>query len=265
MAAGASAGSAEALRPGRVLDLDPDLGASLTAQEREHARRVCVANVVHVATGDWPLTREGLGGDRAGVFASIVIDGILCREVSMGPHRTLELLCAGDVLLPPAEDPDADPVRTPVVHTALHGLTVMVLGAPFLRAAARWPSLGQAVHDRLAVQHLRLIRQSFALHLPRAEHRLLLFLWTLAQRCGRVRRDGLLLPVQFTHEALSHLIGARRSTVSLALAALRAGGQISVSEEGFLLTERAGAQIRAITATQEGAPISMSLTIARAR
>jgi hypothetical protein len=37
-----------------------------------------------------------------------------------------------------------------------------------------------------------------------------------------------------------------------------------VSEEGFLLTERAGAQIRAITATQEGAAISTSLTIARA-
>lgn len=68
----------------------------------------------------------------------------------MGSHRTLQLLCEGDVLLPAAEDPDADPVRTPVVHTALGGLTVMVLCASFLRAAARWPCLGQAVHARLA-------------------------------------------------------------------------------------------------------------------
>jgi CRP/FNR family transcriptional regulator, cyclic AMP receptor protein len=250
-------------RPVLALDHDPDLGAALDPQERAQARRVCIAHIAHVPRGEWRVPDESLQAERSDIVGFILIEGTLCREVGLGAYRSIELLCGGDVLLVPVEDLEADPPLFPLVHTALSELTVMVLGTPFLRAAARWPALMCAVQQRLADQQARLIRQSLALHLPRAEHRVLLILWTLAQRCGRVRSDGLLLPLLLTHEALSRVTGARRSTVSLALATLRSSGHLIMREDGFLLTDSALAEIEAITAPRPGSTVGASITIAR--
>jgi len=250
-------------RPVLALDHDPDLGAGLDPEDRLQARRACVAHLGHVARGEWSLSSEGREALDRDTVAFVLIDGTLCREVGLGSHRSVELLSPGDVLLVPSEDLELGPFSAPLIHTALSDLTLMVLGAPFVRAAARWPALMCAVQQRVAGQQARLIRQNLALHLPRAEHRVLLILWTLAQRCGRVRPDGLLAPLLLTHEALSRVIGARRSTVSLALATLRASGHLVMREDGFLLTDSGLAEIEAITGNRLGPPVGASITIAR--
>jgi CRP/FNR family cyclic AMP-dependent transcriptional regulator len=250
-------------RPVLALDHDPDLGARLDPEARRQARRACVAHLGQVPRGEWRLSPEGLGALDSGIVAFVLLDGTLCREVGLGSHRSVELLCAGDVVLVPVEDLESGPLCAPLIHTALSELTLMVLGTHFVRAAAHWPALMCAVQQRLATQQARLIRQNLGLHLPRAEHRVLLILWTLAQRCGRVRPDGLLLPLLLTHEALSRVIGARRSTVSLALATLRSSGHLVVREDGFLLTASGLAEIEALTESRQGPPVGPSITLAR--
>jgi CRP-like cAMP-binding protein len=50
--------------------------------------------------------------------------------------------------------------------------------------------------------------------------------WDLADRYGRVHPDGVHLDLPLTHEALSHLAGARRPSVSGALTRLAAAGHL---------------------------------------
>jgi CRP-like cAMP-binding protein len=73
------------------------------------------------------------------------------------------------------------------------------------------------------------------MHQPRVETRLHMLLWHLADRWGRVRPDGVFVPVKLTHVVLSELIGARRPTVSAALGAIERDGKISRNGSGWVL------------------------------
>jgi CRP-like cAMP-binding protein len=128
-----------------------------------------------------------------------------------------------------------------------------------LHAATRWPTLLAAVQQRLADQQARLATQGLVLQLPRAEHRILVTLWLLAERCGRVTPDGLPLPLTFTHEALSRMTGARRPTVSLALAHLQTTGCVRVRGEQLVLTAAAQKEVLAVTAHQDDLAIGATV------
>jgi CRP-like cAMP-binding protein len=84
-----------------------------------------------------------------------------------------------------------------------------------------------------AVDRSRSTAFSFALtNLPHLEERLLGLLWALADRWGRVRFDGVLVPFRLDHEMLGRLVSARRPSIS------RTTGQLA--ERGLLrrTTER---------------------------
>jgi CRP/FNR family cyclic AMP-dependent transcriptional regulator len=72
-------------------------------------------------------------------------------------------------------------------------------------------------------------------HYPRVDTRLHTLFWHLAGRWGRMRPDGVLLPLRLTHSVLADLIAARRPTVSSALAELSRRGVLSSGEEGWHL------------------------------
>jgi CRP/FNR family cyclic AMP-dependent transcriptional regulator len=71
--------------------------------------------------------------------------------------------------------------------------------------------------------------------LPRVEDRLLALMWSLADRRGTVRTDGVHVPLSLTHETLAQMIGARRPTVSLGLKALSEQGVLSADGDGWLI------------------------------
>ena len=52
---------------------------------------------------------------------------------------------------------------------------------------------------------------------PRLDQRRWLLFWELADRHGKVHRDGVHLDVRLTHEVIRHLASARRQSVSTAL------------------------------------------------
>jgi len=71
--------------------------------------------------------------------------------------------------------------------------------------------------------------------LVRLDDRLLLALWALAERWGRVTPGGVLVPMELTHSALARLVGARRPSVTSAIGDLGAAGLLERTEEGWLL------------------------------
>jgi len=59
---------------------------------------------------------------------------------------------------------------------------------------------------------------------PRLDERLWMLFWELADRHGRVHRDGVHLELPLSHELISHLAAARRPSVSSALSRLAERG-----------------------------------------
>lgn len=251
-----------------VLDLDPDLAAGIDLQERDAARRGCVGELVHVRPGRWEYA--ALMHDGA-LIALIVVEGIICREVGLRNRRMLEFLGPGDVFaLPAVEDgvpAGAAPERsttmngTPligadVIFTAAATTVLVALREEFLRAAARWPQLMLSVVRRLETQRASLAVQGLIGHLSRAEHRVLLVLWHLGQRWGRVTPEGIVVPLALTHDILGQLTGAQRSTATLAVRHLEGQRLVARLDDGsWLLTAAAEGLTAAIVRATSRTPV----------
>ncbi len=246
-----------------LLDLDPDLGSGIGQQEWEQARQASRARVLRVLRGEWALPH--CGADRDDIIGLIITDGVLSREVALGEHVALELLCGGDVLLLPAAVGDGLGLGSEITLTALSEASVVVLTDRYVRAAARWPSLLTNLHRRLEAQRQRLAVQSLAAHLPRAEDRVLLTLWLLADSCGRVTPEGTVLPLALTHEVLARLAAARRPTITLALHALETTDHIRRRSDGHLtLTAAAAQKVSELgEASATAAPLGPSIALRR--
>jgi CRP-like cAMP-binding protein len=238
---------------GFVLDLDPDLGAEIPVEEREAARNACRGGVVAVPRGRW--TPPADAAERPDLLAMSIVDGLLCREVAIRDRHVLELLGPGDVLhLPIVRQRPS--LGSAVKLTAATDLLLVELGESFIRAAAEWPCLLIELHRRLEAQRERLAIQAAIVHLPRAEHRVLLALWHLTDSWGRITPFGRLLPIPLTHDVLGQLTAARRSTVTLALGVLEQQGLIRRMDDGcWLLTNTAEPEVQLIAraGSREGA------------
>jgi CRP/FNR family transcriptional regulator, cyclic AMP receptor protein len=88
-----------------------------------------------------------------------------------------------------------------------------------------------------------------------ADTEMLALLWYLAQRWGVVTAAGIVLPLPLSHDLLGQMVGARRPTVSLAVAELQESGVINRLPDGSWL----------LTALAEGAVETISRTHAPAR
>ena len=102
-----------------------------------------------------------------------------------------------------------------------------------------------AAHDELLNELVaRGIQRAHALTVSAAiesvvgvEKRVLFALWQLAETCGSVTAEGVMMPLHLTHELLATLVGSRRPSVTSALAALADQGQIARrGDRGWLLT-----------------------------
>jgi CRP-like cAMP-binding protein len=232
-----------------ILELDPHLGSGISADDWDLAQTTCRGNLVRVPRGRWALPTTGVA-DRDDIFGLIVVEGLLGQEMALGDHYIFELLCPGDVLLLQAAERPR--MGSGVKLTALNELQMLVLRDSFIRAAARWPSLLANLHRRLEAQRQRLAMHGLTAHLPRAEHRVLLALWNLAEICGRAIPEGTVLLLSLTHDVIGRLVACRRPTVTLAMGALETAGCLRRAPDGCLiLTDAAGDEVDAITRTRE--------------
>jgi DNA-binding transcriptional ArsR family regulator len=205
----------------------------------------CRNHMITVERGEWDLPARV--GDRDDMLGWVVMDGLVCREIRLRDRGLLELLGPGDVVQPTSVRDAPGLTDAPRLTTAVQ-TTLLVLGISLIRVSAKYPAALGLINRRLEAQRQRLATQALIAHLPRAEHRLLLQMWHLAERWGRETPEGTVLALPLTHDLLGHLAAARRSTSTLALRALEDDGLICRREDGtWLLTPAAEEQVRLLT------------------
>jgi CRP-like cAMP-binding protein len=218
-----------------LLELDPDLGL-LLADDRLAAARHELRVAVHVLeTGPWEIERlSGTSPDHIGL---LVVDGVLAREVLVSDTVSTELLGPGDVIRPWHLHETASLLRYAIRWNVLTRSRIALLDRRVAAHLASYPEVNAAVIDRVNERALRLSVTQAISQLNRVDRRLLALFWHLAERWGRMTPEGVALPMTLSHRMLGQLVGARRPTVSTALAELVKEGEVARREDGtWLLT-----------------------------
>ena len=216
-----------------MLDADRGLAESLDDQQLEEARCALVAPAITLGKGHWsPRQAAPAEHSRLGV---LVTEGILCREVAIGDSVCAELVGPGD-LLRPWEGGDSVLVSCDVHWHVLEEAQLAMLGRRFATEAARWPALTSALVGRAISRSHALALSATISCTTGLETRLLMLFWHIADRWGKVRPDGVVVPIPMTHELIGRLIGARRPSVSTALKQLERERVITrLDGDGWLL------------------------------
>ena len=110
-----------------------------------------------------------------------------------------------------------------------------VLDHRFAAVASRWPALVDVILRRSTLRARSLAFHRAVTHLTRVDERLLLTLWFLAERWGRVGPEGVVLPLRLTHQMLAGLVGAQRPSVTTALGELTTAGLVERRDDGSWL------------------------------
>lgn len=215
----------------RVFEREPDLLAGVPDSAHRMARNVAVA-AMKLGRGPW---RPPPGGD--GSLGLLVLDGLLVRTVRVGGRDAPELIAARDLLRPSVEDPGFFSLPRSPSWQVLQPTTLAVLDRRFASCLAAYPSVAG---NLLAWSVQRTQRAAVGLaivHARRADKRLLMLLWHLAERFGRVTSEGVLVTLPLSHELLAQLTCLRRPTVSTTLGLLQGAGLIRQEAVGsWLLT-----------------------------
>lgn len=217
-----------------LLRLDPDLGNHLSWERRAAAKRELMAHVVAVPPGPWNPARYLPPGPAN--LGLLLVAGLVARELRIGETTSAELLAPGDLVKAAGAGDHPQTLSTRVRWSAVAPTRAAILDAGlFAVLRNRFPEVLLAVIERLEVrsQHLGLT-QAIG-HMTGVDRRLEALFWYMADRCGKVTADGVLVPLQLSHRLLGSLVGARRPTVSTALAGLAARGSLQRHESGWLL------------------------------
>ncbi len=231
---------------GYLLDLDDDLADEIEVRMRFSARQHTTARLLDAETGECDLeawfARVGRGP------GLLIVDGLLAVDTRVADRTITELLGAGDLLQPPGRHDDELVDRETVWH-ALHPSRLALLDTDFAERVRYWPQILNALFRRAERRSddLDVVRAISCQ--PRLEVRLVLLLWHMAVRWGKVEPAGLRLNLPLTHRLLGQLVAAERPSVSHALRRLSQAGIVtgtagewhlhgSVEEHLDLLIER---------------------------
>lgn len=235
-----------------MLDADPELGEDLDEARFERARLAALARAGVLNPGEW---RESeWPAEASNGYGLLLLEGVLVRHVIIAGREGAEVLLPGDLLRPWQRDDAAASVLRRSAWRVLEGARVAVLDLRFALRIRAYPE----ITARLMARTLRRARHFAVImaivHQPRVDDRLLMVLWHLADRCGRTGRDGVTVPMRFTHELLADLLAARRPTVSGALSSLERAGRISHNGEGWVLHGAPPGELREPAAPHRSEP-----------
>lgn len=206
----------------RLLEEDPDLGADLSAEDFERASRYALTEVADLSRG----VHEPSGLFSHDLLGLLVVDGLLIRSVQVAERRCGELVGPGSLLRPWDHFGRYAPMPFEVRWRVIAPARVALLDRRITMVAARWPALMHRMVAR-AVERSHALALNVAIHcLQHVELRLLVLLWHLADRFGRVTPEGTVIPLKLSHGDLAELIGSQRPSVSSRLASLAATGQV---------------------------------------
>ena len=213
-----------------LVDADPELGELLSADELESARRGAVTREQRLSAGDWDAGASLQPDVHHRGF--MIVDGLLSRDVQVLGRRCVELLGHGDVMRPWQWDDEGSHVRAEVGWVVLEPARLAVLDQGLVTRMAPWPQLGLELFNR-GTRRAHALAVALAIaHHPRVDDRLLLTLWHLAERWGRVTPEGIVVPLPLGHQRLADLVGAHRPSVTTAMGELTRSGAMRRRDEG---------------------------------
>lgn len=227
-----------------VLDADEDLAQELHARTRFAARQVLTARRLDAEPGGCDLS-EWLERVRSGP-GLLIIDGLLADETHVAGRTLTELLGAGDLLQPPFQNAE-EMLTERTSWRALSCTRFALLDGEFAERARPWPALARALLRRAErrAHELNVIRAISCQ--PRLELRLVLYLWHIAARWGRVEPGGLRVSLPLTHRLLGQLVGAERPSVSYALGRLARAGVVTGTTSDLHLRGSLEAHVRELS------------------
>lgn len=207
-----------------LLDADDDLAEELDIRTRFAARQLATARVLEADTGECDLeswfAAVGYGP------GLLILDGLLAVDTRIANRTVTQLLGSGDLLQPLSRHMD-DMIERVASWRALCACRFALLDAGFAERVLPWPQIGHTLLRRTQrrAEDLDMLRAISCQ--PKLEVRLVLFLWHLAARWGRVEPTGIRLMLPLTHRLLGQLVGAERPSISHALGRLADAGLVS--------------------------------------
>lgn len=216
-----------------VLAEDSDLAEAIAPEERAAAIEDCVAGVRDLPSGSWAGQREDMTPDGIGL---LVLGGLLIRRVGVGSGFGAELLGQGDLLRPWQGEGAASSLARTTGWRVLEPARIAVLDKPAAIRFAHYPELTGRLVARALDRARNLATTTAIVHHTRVEARLQMLFWHLAERWGRVRPDGVIVPLRLTHSMLADLVSARRPSVSTGLSELARRGLVRRDGPDWLLS-----------------------------
>ena len=222
-----------------LLRLDPDLGQLLSPERRALAEEQLNAAVATVAPGQWHPDRL-CAAHRASNVGLLVLSGALVREIRLVDPPSAELFGPGDIIRTWHGDAAPQMLSTSSEWRALERTSVAVMDGATALTLRSYPDVMAVVLDRLNARAERLAVTQAISQITGVETRVEALLWHLSQRWGRVGKHGVIVDLVLSHRLIGSLVGARRPTVSTALARLVDEGRVVRRDDGtWLLTATA--------------------------
>jgi CRP/FNR family cyclic AMP-dependent transcriptional regulator len=214
----------------RVFDYDPQLLEGVEEPAASHLRQRLVTRRGWAEIGSW--SPSFAPADTVGHLGLLVIDGLLIRTVTLAGRECSEVVGPGDLIRPWDGDDLVGSVEYTSAWRVLQPVTFAVLDAGFAARVARWPAITAHLLGRSTRRCRTLVYQATIAHIRHAGTRVLLALWHLADRWGKVTPQGVRVPVPLTHQLLAQITCLQRPTVSAAVSHLAALGELSRAPEG---------------------------------
>jgi hypothetical protein len=216
------------LAPKPLLEIAPWLGAGLDERDFAVVARHLIVARLEFETGPWEPPAEPAVG-------LLILRGRIARNLCVDdvPAHGIEILGEGDLLRPWTFRGETASVPSRVEWQVMAPVEVAVLDANYLNAIARWPALAVSLLD-LSVERTRTLGYFLtARQVTRLEGRVLLTLWHLADRWGKVSPEGVVLTLpKLTHEMIARMVAARRPSVTSGIRRLRELGLVEVQRGG---------------------------------
>lgn len=164
----------------------------------------------------------------------LILDGLIAINTCVGDRTACELVGGGDLLQ--HLEPRAEELLTQHESSqALRTCSFALLDESFAARSGSVPQVGLALLRRAARRSAESeTLRAIASH-PRLEVRLVLLLWHLASRWGKVAPSGIRLALPLTHRLLGQLVAAERPSVSHALHRLAQTGVVTGTACDLLL------------------------------
>jgi len=213
-----------------IVDADADLADLLEEHERERARRQAVTGLRRLQPGVW----NAVAAVEPDVYhrGFLIAEGLMSREVEVMRRRCVEIVGPGDVMRPWQWDDEGTHVAAEVGWQVLEPSRLAVLDHALVTRINPWPELGVELFSR-GIRRAHWLAVALAIaHHPGVEERLLLTLWHLAERWGRVTPQGVAVILPLSHQRLADLVGSHRPSVTTAMGELRRAGVIDRRASG---------------------------------